>query len=155
MKSDFLCSACNEKVKTEKLDKLTLDVIRFLGSLEDKYKNLRDAEVREVMDVGKALVIVAGKGSGGKIVGRGGIIAKDLNARFGMVRVVEEGTREEMIQSLLFPVKPIGVNKVYGGSGERYKLRVKIIDKKKIPMSNDEFKEITKKLGAEAEIFFE
>lgn len=155
MRSDFLCSACNEKVKTERLDKLTLDVIRFLGSLEDKYKNLRDAEVRGVIDLGKAMIIIAGRGSGGKIVGRGGVIAKDLNSRFGMVRVVEEGTREEMIQSLLFPVKPIGVNKVYGAGGERYKLRVKMADKKKIPMGNDEFREMTKKLGAEAEIFFE
>lgn len=153
--SDMLCSACQRKLDEGAVNQLTIDVVRFLHSLEEKFKALREAEVKKVIGTGRGVVIIAASGSGGKVVGRGGAIAQELSAKFGRAKILEEGNVEDIIQNIIFPVKPIGINRVYGGKGEKYRLRIRRQDLRSLPVTKEEFIGIIKSMGIDAEIALE
>ena len=115
-KSDILCSACNKLLVDGRITKTDIDVARVLEKLK------LGAEIARTIDYDNKIVIIAGRNAG-RLIGKGGKMAKELTRLLGKdIEVVEEGDEKKMIEKML-RVPTLGINKVYGAQ-EKYKVRI-------------------------------
>ncbi len=128
VKSDVLCPVCQEKYEKGIIDDFDLKVARFLKSLEEKFKVLREAQIIKVFKTESRIIILTRKGDASKIVGKNGSIAKLVSKEMGQpVKVIEEGeTIVDFINNLVYPATVESVNVVYGKDGNvsRYKILI-------------------------------
>ncbi len=154
LKSDVLCPACEEKFEKGRLEKIDIEVARFLESLKEKFKVLRDAKILKVFKTEENIIIIAKKGDAPKLIGKNGAIVKILSKEFKKpVKIVEyDEDIRKFLNNLVFPASIEGVNIVYGKNGEtKYKIRVTRNYARKIDKAVlIEAVEIT--LGARAEV---
>jgi len=77
LKSDVLCSGCQEKLDEGEITELDIKISRILHELSNEYGSLRDSEIIKAIDTENVIVIVTAKGDGAKVVGKGGEIVKE------------------------------------------------------------------------------
>lgn len=158
LKSDVLCSNCEEKLENGEISELEIKVSRILKDLSNEYGSLRDSEIKHVYDTENVLVIVTSEGDGAKVVGRGGEIVKEIaNSVDKSIRVVEASQKDrDVIQGLLSPAEIQSINTVFKPDGESQKVVVPEEYEGKINLSIDELESLIQKItGTDYEISFE
>lgn len=152
----MLCGACQEKLDKGKITKDDLDVSRFLFGMSEKVRSLKDIELKKVVN-SNMLILISGKGDAARLVGKGGAVVKTLAKKLGKsVKVLEESDFRNFMENLFQPIPIHGINTVYSGGMESYKIRVPISFKNRLPFSNDIFSDIVNSIfGKNAEIVFE
>src|SRR3989338_5219721 len=112
--SDMLCKACKESLDSGKVTQLEADISREIHLLSKKSKTLEDLELVKILDTQGAIIIVVPKSQAARLVGKGGVIAKQLSAKFKKrVKVVENSENlREIIQAIIYPVPVLGLNVV-------------------------------------------
>ena len=144
LKSDVLCSSCEEKLENGDINELEIQISRKLQELSDEYGSLRDSEILKVYEAENVVVIVTAEGDGAKVVGRSGEIVKKVAEEIDKsIRVVEKSeSNREVIKGLLSPAEIESVNTVFSPEGEYKKIVVDEEYKGKINLSEEEFEDI-------------
>lgn len=158
LKSDMLCSSCEEKYDNGEISDLEIKISRTLQDLSNEYGSLRDSEIVHAYDTENVVVIVTAEGDGAKVVGRQGEIVKKLASELDKsIRVVEKSQEDkEVIKGLLSPAEIESINTVFSPDGEYKKIVVSDSYEGKINLSNEEFEELIEKItGEEYSLSFE
>jgi transcription antitermination factor NusA-like protein len=158
LKSDVLCSNCEEKLENDEINELEIKISRKLKELSDEYGSLRDSEILHIYDTENVVVIVTAEGDGAKVVGRSGEIVKKVADDIEKsIRVVEKSESDrEVIKGLLSPAEIESVNTVFAPEGEHKKVVVDEEFEGKINMSTDELEEAIEKItGTYYQLSFE
>ena len=158
LKSDVLCSNCEEKLENGDITELEIKVSRILKDLSNEYGSLRDSEIKHVYDTENVLVIVTAEGDGAKVVGRGGEIVKEIADRVDKsIRVVEASQEDRaVIKGLLSPAEIQSINTVFRPDGESQKVVVPAEYEGKINLSIEELESLISDItGNDYEIAFE
>jgi len=123
LKSNVLCSGCNEKLKKGKISELDVKISRLLYKLKDKYK-LDDADFTKAVDLGR-VVLVLTKRNVGALIGKDGKVVSEISQVAGKkVRVAElSGDVKKTIADIVAPAKILGINKIYRKDESVYKVR--------------------------------
>lgn len=157
LKSDLLCALCQEKLEKGEINKVDIDISKFLFNLSNKVKSLRDVKIKKVIDSG-VLLIIAGIGDGAKLVGKKGYVVKALAKKFKKpIRVLEEATDfRKFVEDLISPSTLSGINTVYSSDGKSYKIRIPTTQKSRLTISPENFSEIIENIyNKKAELVFE
>lgn len=158
LKSDVLCSGCQEKLDEGEITELDIKIARILQDLSNEYGSLRDSEIIKAIDTENVIVIVTGEGDGAKVVGKGGEIVKEIASQVDKsIRIVEKSDdNREVIQGLLSPAEIESINTVFKPDGQSKKIVVDEEYEGKINMSNEEFEHVVEEItGEEYELSFE
>jgi transcription antitermination factor NusA-like protein len=158
LKSDVLCSNCEEKLENGEISELEIKISRILKELSNEYGSLRDSEILHVYDTENVLVIVTAEGDGAKVVGRGGEIVKEIADQVDKsIRVVEKAEKDkEVIKGLLSPAEIESINTVFKPEGQSKKVVVSEEYEGKINLSIDELEQLISDItGTDYEISFE
>ena len=157
LKSDMLCSACKERLETDKTTQAEIDISRFIYKLSEKVKSLQDAKIEKIIESNNILII-AGKGDGAKLVGKGGSVVKALAKEYGKsIRIVEQTSNfKEFVQNMISPATILGVNIMFTPQGETYKIRIPSSFRNNVSISNEEMSDMSSNLfGKKSQIVFE
>jgi transcription antitermination factor NusA-like protein len=148
LKSDVLCSNCEEKKENGDINELEIKISRKLKELSDEYGSLRDSEILHIYDTENVVVVVTAEGDGAKVVGRSGEIVKKVAEEISKsIRVVEKSSSDrDVIKGLLSPAEIESVNTVFTPEGEHKKVVVDEEYEGKINMSTDELEDIIEKI---------
>jgi len=148
LKSDVLCSKCEEKLENGQISELEIEVSRTLKDLSNEYGSLRDSEILHVYNTDNVVIIVTAKGDGAKVVGRSGEIVKKVAEEIDKsIRVVEKSEdNRDVIKGLLSPAEVESINTVFSPEGEYKKVVVSDEYEGKINLSEDEFEEIIEEI---------
>lgn len=86
---------------------------------------MRNVEIVRSIDTGREVVIFV-KNSPGRLIGRGGVIAKEISEFLGRRVRVEKWSDEPLalVQALLKPLKVVGVSFVFRKEGEICKVKI-------------------------------
>lgn len=147
LKSGILCQGCEKKLKSGEITPVELDIAIILYKLGDGKIGFK-----KTIDMGELLVIVTDKDQVGKLIGKGGKIVRAISKEIGKkVRVVgEDSDLKSVAKDLLAPARISGINIVYGKDGrEKYKIRVKKEDARRIPSKLEQLNSIIKLLTDE------
>ena len=158
LKSDVLCSNCEEKLENGEISDIEVEISRILYDLSNEYGSLRDSEIEHVFDTEKVVIVVTAEGDGAKVVGRSGEIVKELAGEIDKsIRVVEDSEDDrEVIKGLLSPAEIESINTVFKPDGESKKIVVSDEYEGKINISIDEFEEVIGDItGTNYELSFE
>ncbi len=158
LKSDVLCSACQEKLDEGEITETDIKISRILQELSNEYGSLRDSEIKRVFDMENVVVIATAEGDGAKVVGRKGEIVKEIAERVDKsIRVVEKtGDDIDVIEGLLSPAEVESINTVFKPGGESKKVVVDESFDGKINLSKQEFEDIIEEIsGTGYELSFE
>lgn len=125
VRSNLLCKACTGKLEAGLVSEADVKASRIIDSLAERSPSLREVQLRKVLETPSQMLMVVGRGSAGKLVGKGGVVAKQLREALGKnVRIVEVAEPRLFFQSLLYPVPVLGVNTRYEGGKERISVQV-------------------------------
>ncbi len=151
LKSDVLCSGCEEKLEEGEITETEVEVSRILQDLSSEYASLRDSEILRIFEAENVIVIVTAEGDGAKVVGRKGEIVKEVADQADKsIRVVEKtGDDLETIKGLLSPAEVESVNTVFTPDGQEKKIVVSDEYSGKINLSTDEFEDIIAEITEE------
>lgn len=151
---DILCAGCQKKLDEGRITHLEVELSRLLCRLQDRFKSIETGGFRTAKDLGNVILLIVPKGAAGKMIGKGGAIIAEVEKTMGKrVKIVEEGTLEEVVKELTGKTELIGINRVFGPEGERYKVRVK---RQRIPLKKEEIETIVRAVtGKKAEVVFE
>ena len=131
--SQELCSSCNELVKTGAVSPLDVSVSRFMKGLEEKYE-ITGVDLVKTHDL-ESFIIIVGRGKISGMIGREGRNIRLMSAEFKKkVRVIKEGDVLQMVSDLISPAKIEGVNVLYTNDGERFKVIIPSVERRKIYM---------------------
>lgn len=152
LKSDVLCSGCEEKLEKGEISEIEIEASRILQDLSSEYASLRDSEIIKVFDAENVVVIVTAEGDGAKVVGRSGEIVKKVAEELDKsIRVVEKASDDmDTIKGLLSPAEVESINTVFSPEGQTKKIVVSEDYQGKINLSTDEFEEIIAEITEEA-----
>lgn len=137
LKSGILCQGCESRLKDGKISELDVKMSRTLFEFAQKHRGLEKINFKHAIDVGTLIVIVVRQGEIRFAVGRGGKVVRALERRFRTkIRIVEEKTEiRKLAKDLLTPAKVLGVNVLYAGGKEEYRVRVPCSHLKRLPAS--------------------
>lgn len=158
LKSDVLCSGCEEKLEDGEITEKDVKVSRILQNLSSEYSSLKDSEIVKVFDKENVVVIITGEGDGAKVVGRKGEIVKKIADELDKsIRVVEKtGNDLDTIKGLLSPAEVESVNTVFSPEGKSQKIVVDDTFEEKINLSTEEFEDIIQNVtGSSYKLSFE
>jgi len=156
LRSELLCSACQEKVNSGELKENDVEMLGLIYKESEKNKILSCIEIKKIIDGQGIVLVVCNQGSGRKIVGKGGVFAKRLEQAAGKpVRVVEESSDvRSFLQNIILPVPIINLNIIYTQEGEKYKIIIP--QRSRLPMPLKTFQSIAKDVtGKNVEVGFE
>ena len=157
LKSDILCSSCQEKFERKVISESEIEILRFLYKMSEKVRILRDVRILRVMDSG-VMLIISNRGDAAKIVGKEGYIVKALAKKFKKsIRVLEEAPDfKKFIQDLVSPTVILGINTLYTQEGVIYKIRVPNGYKNRMLIGPENFSHIIENVyNKKAEIIFD
>jgi len=128
-----LCSGCQSKLADGSITELDVQVAQLLAKYREKYA-LQKVEFERTLDLGRMIVILTSS-EVSHLVGKGGKIAQSLSKELGKhVRVVRStADARTLLEQVLLPVKPIGVNTVFTPKGKQLKVRVSRKDIVRLP----------------------
>ena len=147
LRSSILCSACNGKLVSGEISESDVNVSRAVLHASEKFKSLRGVTVRKVIDTPNSMILIPEKGESAKIIGKMGLIVKELSRIIGKnVRVIEETPdKREFIEKMIFPVKVSAINVLFTDEGEM----LKVIVTRKPPISEEALREVVKRVYGE------
>jgi len=135
LKSGILCQGCENKLKEGKISELDIKISRTLFEIAQKHRGLEKINFKHAISTSGLTVLVVGRGEIRFAVGRGGKVVRELeNQLRAKIRVIEEGTQNrKLAQDILTPAKVLGVNVLYSGGKEEYRVRVPRQHLKRLP----------------------
>jgi len=157
LKSNILCSACQEKLNSGKISQKDIEISRYLYDLSDKMRSIRDIKILRVVDCG-SLIIITGRGDAAKLVGKGGVVVKKIAKDFKKsIRILEEAhTFKDFVEELLSPAPISGINTLYKDDIEIYRIKIPAIQKNNMMITPEIFSQIISNFyKLKAEIIFE
>jgi len=99
----MLCSNCQEKVSSGKVNDLYMKVAQYLLKVENQNPQLNKARLDKVVDVGGFLVLVVGRGNRSKFINESGKFAQDIGDNFNRrVLVIESSVNDRGFLEDLF-----------------------------------------------------
>ena len=143
LKSDILCSGCQEKLNAGRITKNDVNICRYLYSLSERMRSIRDIKVIRAIDCG-TLIIITGRGDAAKLVGRDGVIVKKIAKEFKKsIRILEEAPNfREFIEELVSPASINGINTLFKENQEVYKIRVPATQRNQVMITPESFSQI-------------
>ncbi|NYZ79148.1 KH domain-containing protein [Candidatus Micrarchaeota archaeon] len=156
MKSNVLCSGCDDKLKKGKISEMDVKISRLLYKLKDKY-NLQNAGFTKAIDLGRVVLVLTNKDVG-LLIGREGKVVAEISQAVGKkVRIAEmSGDIKKTIADIVAPAKILGINKIYRKEGNLYKVRFSRREIKQLPVDINTLEKALKSLlGSEVMIVFE
>ena len=125
-----------------------MDVARTLYELSQTHAGLDTVNFKRAVGDGDLIVVLVGLGDVKSVIGRGGRTVKELNERLKKkVQVTDDGTGlRKMAQDVLAPARVLGVNILYSGNRETYRIRVPRRDERRLPASIDTVQGLMEKL---------
>jgi len=143
LKSDILCSGCQEKLNTGRITQHDVNVSRYLYNLSERMRSIRDVKITRAIDCG-TLIIITGRGDAAKIVGRNGVIVKKIAKEFKKsIRILEEAPNfREFIEELVSPASINGINTLFRENQEVYKIRVPATQRNQVMITPESFSQI-------------
>jgi len=157
LKSDILCSGCQEKLNTGRIAQYDVNVARYLHNLSEKMRSIRDIKVIRAIDCG-TLIIITGMGDAAKLVGRKGVIVKKIAKEFKKsIRILEEAPNfKDFIEELISPASISGINTLFRENQEVYRIRVPATQKNQVLLTPESFSRIISNFyNRKVEIVFE
>jgi len=158
LNSNILCSGCGLKLSNNEITEADINVSRFLYKLSEEIKNLKDVEIKRIVD-SDVLLIVAKIGDGAKLVGKNGSVVKALAKEYKKsIRVVEEapGNIRKFVENLVSPLTVVGINRLYTPEGEVYRVRIPFSQKNSLVMDPKSFSQIISNVyNRRAELIFD
>lgn len=114
-----------------------MDASRVLYEFSRKNLGLNTISFKRAVEAGDLVVLLVGQGEVKSVVGRGGKTIRELSKRMQKkVRATEEGADlRKLAQDILTPAHVRGVNVLYSGGKEMYRVRVPRNDSKRLPAS--------------------
>ena len=114
-----------------------MDASRVLYEFSQKNRGLNAISFKRAVGAGDLVVLLVGQGEVKSVVGRGGKMIRELSERLQKkVRTTEEGADlRKLAQDILTPAQVMGVNVLYSGGEEMYRVRVPHNDLKRLPAS--------------------
>jgi transcription antitermination factor NusA-like protein len=108
-----------------------------LYEFSQKNRGLNTISFKRAVGAGDLVVLLVGQGEVKSVVGRGGKMIRELSERLQKkVRATEEGADlRKLAQDILTPAQVRGVNVLYSGGEEMYRVRVPLNDSKRLPAS--------------------
>lgn len=103
LRSGMLCSKCQEKVRSGRVNDLYIRVAKFLLEIEGQHPVLQKAKLERALEAGGFLVLVVGRGDRSKFMDDGGKLTRELGDQFNRrVLVIEEGVNDRGFLEDLF-----------------------------------------------------
>jgi transcription antitermination factor NusA-like protein len=148
LKSRILCLGCESKVKEGKISPLDVKISRILFELAKNDRGIASITFKRSIQTGDLIVIMVGKGEISSVVGKGGRVIHILEGALdSKIRVIDEGANiRKQVQDVLTPAKVLGINILYSGGGEEYRVRIPRAHLKLLPASIDTFQAFFRKL---------
>lgn len=146
LNSDLLCKACKGNLDRGIITKADINVSRLIYKVSQKVKSLKDITIRKVIETRNVIIIICKPGDAAKIIGKSGVVIKNLSKNIGKIaRVVEETNNyRSFLQGLIYPVPILGINILY--TPDKEVLKIRIPKKATLPISERDFVQITKEL---------
>lgn len=157
LKSEILCNACQDKLEKGITTEDEINVSKYLYRLSEKMKSIRDVKIVKIID-SEVLIIVTGRGSAAKLVGKSGSVVKKIAKRFKKsIRILEEVSNfKDFVEELIFPTQVNGINTLYRGNEEILRIRVPAVQKNHLLIKPESFSEIISSFyNRKAELVFE
>ena len=157
LKSNILCSGCQEKLNSRKISQKDIEISRYLYKLSSKMRSIKDIEILKIIDCG-TLIIITGRGDAAKLVGKGGVVVKKIAKEFKKsIRILEEApTFKDFVEELISPATVNGINMLYKENQEVYRIRIPAIKRNHMIITPESFSEIISNFfNVKAEIVFE
>jgi transcription antitermination factor NusA-like protein len=157
LKSNILCSGCQEKLNSGKISQKDVELSRYLYALSEKMRSIRDIKILKVVDCG-SLIIITGIGDAARLVGRGGVVVKKIAKDFKKsIRILEEATSfKDFVENLLSPAPISGINTLYKEDKEVYRVKIPSIQRNSVLINPEIFSQIISNFyNLKAEIVFE
>ncbi|HIJ98429.1 TPA: hypothetical protein H1005_00605 [archaeon] len=156
--SDILCTGCEDKLKQGNISQVDIDLARTLSKLAVQHPILEHSEFKSTISFKEMLLVLVPKGMAGNFIGRKGTLIKEISDTLGQrrIKVVEETNNpKELVQRILYPAQLLGVNVVYSGKKQIFKVRISRADRQRIHEKESLEKLFEKLLGSETNIIFE
>jgi len=114
-----------------------VDASRVLYEFSQKNRGLNAISFKRAVEAGDLVVLLVGQGEVKSVVGRGGKTIRELGEHLQKnVRATEDGADlRKLAQDILTPAQVRGVNVLYSGGEEMYRVRVPLNDSKRLPAS--------------------
>jgi len=157
LKSNILCSGCQEKLNSGKISNKDVEVSRYLYELSERMRSIRDIKILKVVDCG-TLIIITGIGDAAKLVGREGVVVKKIARDFKKsIRILEEAsTFKGFVEELVSPAPVSGINTLYKEDQEVYRIKIPAIQRNNVLITPEIFSQIISNFyNLKAELVFE
>lgn len=152
-KTDVLCEHCESRLKNKEISELDVEISKYLI---DKYSEIEVEYVSSFQ--AKDFLLLFFKGNVGAIVGKNGKGAFEIGKKFGKkVKIIKlDSDTHQIITDIITPVELLGVNTLFTGEKEVYKIRLAKKDMVRIPFDIDSLQKILMKiLKKEVQFVFE
>ena len=125
-----------------------MDASRVLYEFSQKNRGLNAISFKRAVGAGDLVVLLVGRGEVKSVVGRGGKMIRELGERLQKkIRATEDGADlRKLAQDILTPAHVGGVNVLYSGGEEMYRVRVSRNDSKRLPASVETIQNLLTKL---------
>lgn len=155
-KTGALCSGCREKVEGGKMSELDVEISKLLYKINETH-NINEASFVKALDLGRIILILT-EGDVGILIGKDGKVVSELSQSLGKkVRIAEyTGDLRKSIADILTPARLVGLNKIYLGGKETYKVRLLKSEISLLPLDISTLEKVLHSLvGEEVRIIFE
>ncbi|HIQ10065.1 MAG TPA: transcription elongation factor NusA [Euryarchaeota archaeon] len=124
-RTDYLCTADEEKLKKGEISELDVEISRILYDLDSKYRIGGAVEFVRAYDMGSFILVLV-RGEMGRLIGKRGRVLRAFRQAVGKpVRIVEVDVDvKKTVQDLFGNVRVVGVNKLYRQDGMMYRVVV-------------------------------
>jgi transcription antitermination factor NusA-like protein len=139
---------CEHKLKEGEISLLDIKISRALFELAQKHRGLDRINFKRAIEAKGLIVLLVGRGEISAVVGKGGRVIRGLEEVLGgKVRVIEEGADiRKQVQDILMPAKAHGINILYSGGNEEYRIRLPRAHLKLLPANIDTLQDLFAKL---------
>lgn len=157
LRSELVCDSCAKIVAEAGIKEKEIKMMKLLKKRMKKYDILKGVTIKRSVDNGNMVVIVADRKSASLLIGKNGGMIKKLGEEIGrQLRVVADSSEvEEFISELFYGTHILGVNVIYRGGEEVYKINIPKSEKDSLPIEAEEFSKISGMiLNHEVELVF-
>lgn len=146
LRSSILCPACKKKLDRREISDSDISVSRKLFEASDRFNSLKGVQIRKIIETPNNIILISGIGDAARIIGKAGMIVKDLSKSLGKnVRVIEETSdKRDFIERVIFPSKIIAMNVLF--KEDREVLKIIISPERQLPLGKDNLNEIVKQV---------
>jgi len=147
--TNSLCSGCRAKLADGRITEFDVQVAHLLSKYKEKFA-LQKVQFDRALDLGRMAVILTSSDVS-HLVGKGGKTAQALSKELGKrVRIVHANADPRaLLEEILLPVKPTGVNTVFTQKGKQLKVRIARKDVVHLPTDLDSINRVLHSLMGE------